>query len=121
MGDEIMATPLDDCIETAEETLGKINDLETAAMKRGDIATMNALQGDSNVLSLKLTQLQALKIQSDVAQIKALSKQLDAVSASADKALGDLSKLSQVLTGILTATNTLDSLIAIAAKAAAKA
>jgi hypothetical protein len=114
----VMATSWDDCIAQAEAALGKINALETAAMRRGDIVTMNALQGDSNDLTLKLTQLQALKIQATLAQIATLSRQLDAVSNSAGEALTDLSNVSAVLTGILTVTSTLDSLIAIAAKAA---
>jgi hypothetical protein len=113
-----MATSWDDCITKAEAALGKINALETAAMRRGDIVTMNALQGDSNDLTLKLTQLQALKIQATLAQIATLSRQLDAVSDSAGEALTDLSEVSAVLTGILTVSSTLDSLIAIAAKAA---
>jgi hypothetical protein len=113
-----MAASWDDCIAKAKAALGEINALETKAMVAGDIATMNALQGDSNDLTLKLTQLQALKIQAEVEQIEALGKQLDALTASAAQALGGVSKISTVLTGILTVTSALDSLIAIAAKAA---
>jgi hypothetical protein len=113
-----MATSLDDCIDKAETALGKINALETAAMRKGDIATMNALQGDSNMLNLRLTQLQALRIQATIADIEALGKQLDGVTASADQALSGLAQIATVLTGILAVTKTLDGLIAIGVKAA---
>lgn len=50
-----MPTAYDDCIAQAQAALDKLSDLETDAMKRGDLATMNALQSDANSLGLKLT------------------------------------------------------------------
>jgi hypothetical protein len=113
-----MPTVYDDNVAKAEAALGKLNALETAAMRAGDIVTMNALQSDSNDLSLKLTQLRALQYQSDVGQIVALNNQLDGISNSVDLALRDVTKIASVLTGILAATRTLDALIAVAANAA---
>jgi hypothetical protein len=39
-----MATPYDACIKSAQAALAKLSDLETTAMKNGDLATVNALQ-----------------------------------------------------------------------------
>jgi hypothetical protein len=81
-------------------------------MRNGDLATMNALQGNSNDLTLKLTQLRALAVDDDDAQIAALNKQLDAVTKSATHAQGNLTKLTSVLNNILATTKLLDSIIA---------
>jgi len=107
-----MATPYDACIANAQAALDKLSDLETAAMKRGDLATVNALQGDSDDLTLKITQLRALAVDDDAAQIDALNKQLDIVTQNADSALTDVTNLSSVLANILTATKLIDSIIA---------
>jgi hypothetical protein len=113
-----MPTAYDDCIAQAQAALDKLSDLETDAMKRGDLATMNALQSDANSLGLKLTQLRALAIDDDDAQIIAINKRLDAVTASATAAQGDLSKMTDVLSNILLAAKLLDSIIALIPKAA---
>src|ERR1700722_11446949 len=86
-----MTTPYDACIASAQAALDKLSDLETAAMKRGDLATVNALQDDSDDLTLKLTQLRALAVDDDDEQIAALNKQLDIVTAQANAALTDIS------------------------------
>lgn len=113
-----MPTAYDDCIANAQAALDKLNALETDAMTRGDLATMNALQSDADSLGLKLTQLRALAVDDNGTQIAALNKQLDAVTDSATAALGDLSQLTTVLSNILTAAKLIDTIVAIAAKAA---
>jgi hypothetical protein len=106
-----MATPYDAIIASAQAALDKLSDLETAAMKNGDLATVNALQSDSDNLTLKLTQLRALAVDDDDQQIDAINKQLDTVTANANAALADLSQMTTVLTAILIATKLLDSII----------
>jgi hypothetical protein len=113
-----MATPYDGVIASAQAALDKLSDLETAAMSKGDLATVNALQSDSDDLTLKLTQLRALAVDDDDAQIAAINKQLDAVTANANAALADLSKLSSVLSNVLTATKLIDSIVTTIAKVA---
>lgn len=110
----MVAKPYDACIASAQAALDKVSDLETAAMKRGDLATVNALQDDSDALTLKLTQLRALAVDDDDKQIAALNNQLDAITAQANAALTDISKLTSVLSNILTTTKLLDSIITIA-------
>jgi len=107
-----MATPYDACIKSAQAALAKLSDLETTAMKNGDLATLNALQSDSDDLTKKLTQLRALAVEDDNQQIAAINKQLDAVTKNANAALKDLSKITSVLANILTATKLVDSIIA---------
>jgi len=112
-----MAKPYDACIESAQAALDKLSDLETAAMKKGDLATVNSLQDDSDALTLKLTQLRALAVDDDDKQIAALNKQLDAITTQAKAALTDISKLTSVLSNTITATKLIDSIITIAAGA----
>src|ERR1700722_3322411 len=107
-----MPTAFDRSIASAQAALDKLHALELAAMKNGDLATMNALQGDSNDLTLKLAQLRALAVDDDDAQIAALNKQLDAVTKSATDAQAGLGKLTSVLNNILAAANLLDFIIA---------
>jgi hypothetical protein len=107
-----MPTAFDGSITSAQAALDKLHALELAAMRNGDLATMNALQGDSNDLTLKLTQLRALAVDDDDAQIAALNKQLDAVTKSATHAQANSTELTSVLTNILATTKLLDSIIA---------
>jgi hypothetical protein len=96
--------------EAHTQLLSSMTDYLT--MKNGDLATLNALQSDSDDLTLKLTQLWALAVEDDNQQIAAINKQLDAVTKNANAALKDLSKITSVLANILTATKLVDSIIA---------
>jgi hypothetical protein len=96
--------------EAHTQLLSSMTDYLT--MKNGDLATLNALQSDSDDLTKKLTQLRALAVEDDNQQIAAINKQLDAVTKNANAALKDLSKITSVLANILTATKLVDSIIA---------
>lgn len=107
-----MPTAFDDSIASAQAALDKLHALQLQAMANGDLATMNALQRDSNDMTLKLTQLRALAVADDDAQIKALNAKLDAVTDSITDEMNNLASLTTVLNNILAVTKLLDTIIA---------
>jgi capsule polysaccharide export protein KpsE/RkpR len=105
-------TAYDASITCAQAALDKLHALQLQAMSNGDLATMNALQGDSNAMTLKLTQLRALAVADDDAQIAALNAKLDAVTKSITDEMSSLGSLATVLNNILAVSKLLDSIIA---------
>jgi hypothetical protein len=107
-----MPTAFDASIASAQAALNKLHALQLQAMANGDLATMNAMQADSNQMTLKLTQLRALAVADDDAQIAALNKKLDAVTDSITDEMNNLASLATVLNNILAVSKLLDTIIA---------
>lgn len=107
-----MPTAFDACIAQSQAALDKLHALQLQAMSNGDLATMNALQSDSNDMTLKMTQLRALAVDDDDAQIAALNAKLDAVTNSITDEMNSLTSLATVLNNILAVSKLLDSIIA---------
>lgn len=108
---------LDDAIAAGEQSLQALYALQTKAMTSGDLVTQKALEDDIDGLTYKLTQLQSQQIAGEDQQIDALNTQLGTVTASAQGALNDLSKLSSVLQGVVKASQIIDGIVSAAIKA----
>src|ERR1700679_3798608 len=105
-----------DPIGKTEQAIAALRALWQGAGKTNTLAAGQALDTQINDLSDKLDALRGAKIAADNAQIAALNKQIDAVTAAATAAMQDLSKLSTALDAALAAAKLLDTVVAAAAK-----
>jgi hypothetical protein len=105
-----------DPIGKTQQAIAALRALWQAAANANNVAAEKALDPQIDDLSDKLDALRGAKIAADNAQIAALNKQLDAVTAAATAAMQDLSKLSTALDAALAAAKLLDTVVAAAAK-----
>jgi hypothetical protein len=109
-----MAT-LQDSIDQGEAALQQLYQLQTQAMKAGDLTTQKALGDDINDLTYKLTQLKNEQIADDDASIDKINAQLSKVVEAAKAAQGDFSKVSDVLGAVISAAKVIDSVLGVVA------
>jgi hypothetical protein len=105
-----------DPVGKTEQAIAALRALWQVAVKANNLAAEQALDTQINDLSDKLDALRGAKIAADNAQIAALNKQIDAVTAAATAAMQDLSKVSAALDAALAAAKLLDTVVAAAAK-----
>jgi hypothetical protein len=105
-----------DPVGKTEQAIAALRALWQVAVKANNLAAEQALDTQINDLSDKLDALRGAKIAADNAQIAALNRQIDAVTAAATAAMQDLSKVSAALDAALAAAKLLDTVVAAAAK-----